>query len=122
MRNTDATEVIARMSAVVGATNDSELARELGVRRSTVGSWRARASVPYAECVRLAADRGVSLDWLLLGKESYAPRVHDEHQVRDGDALDDSCAELRLWWGAATTEERAWLVVTLRRLVDTPRE
>lgn len=40
----------------------------MGVNRNTLGNWRARASVPYAECVRLASERAISLDWLLMGE------------------------------------------------------
>ncbi len=28
-------------------------------------------SIPYPQCVQAAAEKGVSLDWLLFGKDSY---------------------------------------------------
>lgn len=49
------------------APNYAALGRALGVSRDQVSKWRNRHSRPYEECLRVAAERGVSLDWLLLG-------------------------------------------------------
>lgn len=38
------------------------------ISRSTVGSWIARESVPYAICVGVAREYSISLDWLLTGE------------------------------------------------------
>ncbi len=59
--------VLTRLSLVLEAANDTELARMLGTTSSTISSWKARNSIPYAKCEEIAEDRGISLDWLLTG-------------------------------------------------------
>jgi hypothetical protein len=74
MSSQDAQDVIDRMRHLFGVESDGDLARILELPRSTVGNWRARGSVPYSICVDLAAEKGVSLDWLLMGVGSmYRP-------------------------------------------------
>lgn len=63
-----------RIALAIGAENDTDAAKILDVSRTTWGSWRVRDSVPYALCVSLAEDRGLSLDWLLTG-EGHMHRV-----------------------------------------------
>lgn len=62
--------VLARLMGLLGAGNDSELARMLDVNRQTLASWRKRDSIPYSICVNLSEERGYSLDWLLTGRGS----------------------------------------------------
>lgn len=64
--------VLDRLKDVFRVSTDSELARALNSSAQTVSSWRARNSVPYAICVQIANDRGLSLDWLIRG-------IQDEH-------------------------------------------
>jgi len=59
--------VVDRLRDVLELDSDAQLGRALGLRESAPGNWRARGSVPYSHCVEVAAQRGVSLDWLLLG-------------------------------------------------------
>lgn len=70
MRKESVRSVLDRLHKVLGVKNDSQLCEALEVSRSTVGSWIARESVPYAICVDVAAGRGISLDWLLTGEGS----------------------------------------------------
>lgn len=65
----NAEEVVTRMAIALGCANDSELARTLGRPRGTIGNWRARNSVPLDECMRIAEEKRVTLDWLLTGAE-----------------------------------------------------
>ena len=41
----------------------------MGTPASTLANWRRRRSLPYTVCVRAAQERGINLDWLILGKE-----------------------------------------------------
>lgn len=68
MSNATAADVMGRLQAVFGATTDSALADAMKVNRQTLGSWRARDRIPYEECVNLATEKGLSLDWLLIGE------------------------------------------------------
>ena len=68
-----AAAVLDRLLAVYGVKNDNQLSDALGIKRSTVGNWRSRDSVPYSLCVSTSVERGVSLDWLITGKGSMLP-------------------------------------------------
>jgi transcriptional regulator with XRE-family HTH domain len=51
--------------------NQSDLARELGVRRATVSDWFARGRVPMGDAVmRMPKALGVDGHWLLTGEVS----------------------------------------------------
>ena len=63
-----ADQVIARIKSVVGAKSDRELARYFEMGDTTITSKRQRGSVPYDEAVQIALTKGISLDWLILGK------------------------------------------------------
>ncbi|EHQ9044817.1 helix-turn-helix domain-containing protein [Escherichia coli] len=69
MNNKDVNAVLSRLMSLFQAENDSELARALNVNRQTLASWRKRDSVPYAICINIAEEKGVSLDWLLTGRK-----------------------------------------------------
>jgi len=73
-------EVLARMKLVTQSTTDSGLSASLGVSPQTVSSWKGRDSIPYAICVDLANQYGISLDWLLVG-EGPRLRAHAHQNV-----------------------------------------
>jgi len=52
----------------VGVSSERELSRHFGYGATTITSKRQRGSVPYAECVHVANETGISLDWLVFGK------------------------------------------------------
>jgi transcriptional regulator with XRE-family HTH domain len=60
--------IVARMRTVTGSARDADLARRIGVTRDQVAKWKTRDSRPYAECLHLSRQLGVSLDWLLTGE------------------------------------------------------
>lgn len=68
MRNISASAVLERLVLGLGLKNDSDLAKLLDTGASTISSWRKRDSVPFAICVDFAVERGLSLDWLLIGE------------------------------------------------------
>lgn len=48
-----------------------ELAEELMLRRPTLSDWKKNGAVPTADiCLRIADYLGVSVEWLVTGKES----------------------------------------------------
>jgi DNA-binding XRE family transcriptional regulator len=63
-----ASHVIDRMKEAVDAKNDSDLAKLIGVAKTTISSWRKRNSVPYRECVDISFRYAQRLDWLLTGR------------------------------------------------------
>lgn len=60
--------IVDRMKTVLGFSKDKELATYLGGARSTPAAWKLRGSIPIAECIALAEEKGVSLDYLILGR------------------------------------------------------
>jgi hypothetical protein len=74
-RMPSADDVLDRLKQLLAVSSDGELARALGVKRSTLGSWRSHQRVPYEICVGLHESRGVSLDWLLAGTGQMRPGV-----------------------------------------------
>jgi hypothetical protein len=79
MSKTRAANVLDRLQELFEVDTDSALADAMAINRQTLGSWRSRDRVPYEECVNLAIQQGVSLDWLLIGEGE----IH-----RDADASD----------------------------------
>ena len=66
--NYSADAVIDRLKQAMRVQSDVELAAALKVNKSTVSTWRSRGRVPYPEAVKIAVDRGVSIDWMLTGR------------------------------------------------------
>lgn len=60
--------ILERLKAITNSQSDSELARTLGISAQTLSTWKVRNSIPYKMLLELALNRGLSLDWLLLGE------------------------------------------------------
>ena len=60
--------VLERAKEAVGAKSDYELAKYLGITTPTMSGYRKRQSLPLDQCVKIAEQTSVSLDWLILGK------------------------------------------------------
>jgi len=68
MNNLSADAVLDRLQKALDVKSDSALSRAMGVNRATLGNWRTRDSVPYSICVNVAVEKGISLNWLLMGQ------------------------------------------------------
>lgn len=68
MSKKSAAAVVDRLNLAYGAKSDNELSELLNIKRSTVGNWRSRDSIPYSICVTCSEAKGVTLDWLLTGQ------------------------------------------------------
>lgn len=64
----DVPGVIRRMKEATGSRTDEELGKYLQKSRQTVGNWRARDSIPWADMFEVARRTGASLDYLALGE------------------------------------------------------
>ena len=82
MKNKTASAVLDRLQILFGVDSDSDLCKAINVNRATLGTWRVRNSVPYSLCVKVAEEKGASLDWLLTGEgemyrtETQEPRLN----------------------------------------------
>lgn len=62
------TAITDRMKTVLGTQSDKEVARMLGRSPEFISVRKNRGTTPYAECVVLAVEKNISLDWLILGR------------------------------------------------------
>lgn len=67
--------IVDRMKIVIGVQKDKELADYLGGSKSGPAVWKLRGSIPISECIALAEEKKVSLDWLILGRGTYTTEV-----------------------------------------------
>lgn len=65
---TSVADIVDRMKAVYGFKTDAELAAHFGGSRSGPSVWKKRGSIPFDECITIALERNISLDWLILGR------------------------------------------------------
>lgn len=56
------------MKTVLGIQLDKELSGALGGSRGMISVMKNRGTIPYDECVAIAVERNISLDWLILGR------------------------------------------------------
>lgn len=57
----------------------SELAKMIGTRQSTISGWRQNNNEPEAELLEpIAKSLNVSLNWLITGKELLIPALPEE--------------------------------------------
>lgn len=77
MSNKSTKSVLARLKIVKDVRSDSDLAAELNVSPQTLSSWKINDRVPYAICVEIAEDTGISLEWLLAGAGPMRHGVED---------------------------------------------
>ena len=114
MNKISADAVLDRLQDFFGAPTDTALANAMGVNRNTLGNWRGRGRVPYEECVLLAQERGISLDWLLLG----------EGEMRRGEIAGHVDADWGALLAALSEDDRRELLLIARskkRLRDVER-
>lgn len=125
--NTDIVQaVIDRMKTVLGVTTDKEVSLYFGGSRSAAGVWKTRGRIPILECIQLAQERGVSLDWLVLGRPQTGAQCAPA--AGDGEGRQALYADLVVWdlgnffsdVGAASwSVPRAWLAQELLAADDT---
>jgi phage repressor protein C with HTH and peptisase S24 domain len=60
---------LSRLMEAYGVSGLSELAIAIGTADTTVRNWHARNTVPIEWYEKAAVERGVTLDWLIKGKE-----------------------------------------------------
>lgn len=70
------TEILCFMDRVESILKEKrltqkELAEDLGLRRPTLSDWKKNGAVPAGDiCLRIADYLGVSVEWLVTGKEA----------------------------------------------------
>lgn len=46
---------------------DKDVAEYFGIKPASVTNWRKRGTIPVEQCMHMAAHKGITLDWLLMG-------------------------------------------------------
>ena len=76
---------LERAKSALSVLSDKDFAEQLGISASTVVGYKQRGVVPLEQCIKIAEKTGVSLDWLILGKEveqaPAAPVLSVEQQM-----------------------------------------
>ena len=65
--------IVERIDDLLKKKNENRvsLAEVLGIKPQNISAWSARGTVPAADiCLRIAEYLGVSVEWLITGKES----------------------------------------------------
>jgi len=100
------------MRITIGVATDQELAKYLGIAKTSVSSWRARKAIPYEHIDRISQTTDTSFDWLLTGE---GPMRKEATTVPADTLLDDSFESevLAGVWRAMSTDERRELIKNL---------
>jgi len=99
---------IDRAKIAIGAKSDSDLARWLGFATSVISGYRRRETVPLEQCIKIAEQTGVSLDWLILGKGDPKPQHQPQSAVQDYDDQDAVWVPLYDVYASAGGGEDVW--------------
>lgn len=63
---------LSRMRGAISVASDSALAAYMGISPKTISNWKQRNSIPEEYTREFAVKTGVSLDWLVLGRDDAA--------------------------------------------------
>ena len=74
---------IDRAKLAINAKSDADFARWLGFATSVIAGYRKRDAVPLEQCIKVAEQTGVSLDWLILGKGEMYPENYSADLTAD---------------------------------------
>lgn len=78
MKHTSVPPITNRIYSILDEKkiSQSELAKQIGIRQSTISGWRQRFNEPEAELLEPIAEAlNVSLQWLITGTESVTPSL-----------------------------------------------
>lgn len=80
--------VLNRMKKALNVDRDKDVAEYFGINQQQVYNWKTRGTIPLDQCIQLRLEKGVSLDWLLLGigDDEEAGRAHLE--LKDPDYIE----------------------------------
>ena len=99
---------IERAKIALNTKSQADLARFLAVVPSSIHGYEKRGYLPLEQCIKVAEQTGVSLDWLILGKgEMYgstAPKLSAEQKM------------LLTGFDSLSVEQQDYLFALIRRM------
>lgn len=63
-------KIIERVKVCLNLKTDIELANMLEIKQNTISAWRKRGNIDLPKIITLCEPTGVSMDWLIYGKEN----------------------------------------------------
>lgn len=102
----DDAPILERAKHALSAKSDYELSKLLGISTSAMSGYRKRQSLPMEQCIKIAEQTGVSLDWLILGKGT--PQTQPSSPVQDYDDQDAVWVPLYDVYASAGGGEDVW--------------
>lgn len=122
MQNLSVVSVLERLALVLETKTGNQLAERLGVSPQTISSWKSRESVPYAQCVDVAGEKGVSLDWLLTGEgpmfRGEVESPSDGHVANQAPSPEPEVPELLIQLADSTRREQDRLTAIEKQLQE----
>jgi len=117
-------KILSRLKEVYNLRYDSELANLLGVKQSTLSTWKSRNNIDYD--LIFAFCENINIDWLLTGEgEKYKKKDKD----KDGEITklpDIPVEKIKMWldefWAGADPKQKAWLEIEFERHFPEYRE
>lgn len=77
----DAKATVDRLKSACSVQTDAELARALSVPLGTLQSWKKRNAIPLEALMQASGDYGVSIDWLIYGKNNINSNSDEHHWI-----------------------------------------
>jgi hypothetical protein len=74
-------DIIKRAKIALGLKTDTQLAKLLDVKQSTIPAWKRRGNIDLAALVTLC--NNVSADWLIHGIGEINPAAQDEDDITE---------------------------------------
>ena len=112
--------MIERAKVALNAKTDYELAKKLGITHGSVAGYRRRNGVvPLEQCIKIAEITGVSLDWLILGKDERGHFPESDMETTPNsqtEVLDSDKTMLLAGWDFLNAEQRDCVFAVIRRL------
>nr|DAR86397.1 MAG TPA: CI repressor [Caudoviricetes sp.] len=99
---------IERAKQAINVKSHADLARFLVVTPSAIPGYERRGALPLEQCIKVAEQTGVSLDWLIMGKGEMHGAVSPE--------LNPEQKMLLTGFDALTSEQQDCVFNIIRRL------
>ena len=100
--------ILERAKHALSVKSDYELSKQLGITTATMSGYRKRQSLPMEQCIKIAEQTGVSLDWLILGKGNPKSQHQPQSAVQDYDDQDAVWVPLYDVYASAGGGEDVW--------------
>lgn len=112
-------DVVSRLRQAFGVRSEAAVARELGFASNAWANRKKASALPWDRIIEAALARGVSVDWILTGREASSERASGESVTLDEELLADVLVAVEVELGrrhiTLAPERRAKVVMWLYR-------